>query len=115
MNYRQWYWVVAFGVGLIVEGIGIVRGDPLLTDAMRNWMGRFLFPTAVLGVLCGHFVGESTLDPRWAWGVGAMAAAVFIRDFGWAGVALPQMMHINFFLIFFALGATFCGARYHER
>jgi hypothetical protein len=110
VNYRQIAWLAAGIFLLAVEGVAGVRGDPLLTDAMRAGARRWLLWPALFGTLCGHFFGESTL-PQWAaWFIVPLGLAVLARDL-FVGSEVAPINHLAFCLLFVGLGAVLWGSR----
>ena len=110
MTYTQATWV-SCGVGLlIVEVIALVRGDPPLTDAMRQGSQRWMLWPALFGTLSGHFFG-SRGGPTWgpfvlvALGVAVIYRDLFLRD------VIPSATHMEVFLVFLGLGAWLWGGR----
>lgn len=111
LAYNQIAWLVA-GTGLlIVELVALVRGDPLLTDAMRAGAQRWLLWPAIFGVLSGHFFGIRE-GPTWGpWVIAGLAMLVLARDLGWGSNRIPVPSQLELFLLFVALGAWLWGAR----
>jgi hypothetical protein len=110
MTYTQAAWVLC-GVGLlVVEVIALLRGDPPLTDAMRQGSDRWLLWPALWGVLAGHFFGEAG-GPAWGPSVLVLAGAgVIYRDLFARGLVVAAP-HMSIFLLFLGLGAWLWGAR----
>jgi len=110
LAYTQITWLICgFGL-LIVEIIALVKGDPPLTDAMRQGSQRWMLWPALFGTMCGHFFGSSGSA---RFGPGVMIALglvvlyrdLFVKDF------LPPANHMEIFLLFLGLGAWLWGSR----
>lgn len=110
MTYTQATWILC-GIGLlVVEIIALVRGDPPLTDAMRDGARRWMLWPALFGTLSGHFFG-SRGAPAWgplvlcAIGVAVLWRDLFLRD------RIPAATHLEIFILFVGLGAWLWGSR----
>ena len=110
LNYRQIAWLTSGVFLLIVEFVALIRGDKLLTDAMRSGSNRWLLWPAMFGTLCGHFFGESTLPAWCAWLIVPLGMAVLARDLFIESTVSP-LNHFTICIIFMGLGAELWGAR----
>lgn len=110
MTYAQAAWVV-FALGLLaVEVVALVRGDQLLTDAMRAGASRWMLWPAIFGALSGHFFGSRggpAYGPCFLAGLGCLVVCrdLFLRD------RIPAATHLEVFLVFLGLGAWLWGSR----
>lgn len=110
MNYRQvaWWGVAVFL--LVVEAIAGIRHDSLLTDEMRKGAMKLLILPAAFGTLGGHFFGQTSYDPKWAFLLIPLGLAVAARDV-FVGSEVSYMTHFSVFLLFSAAGALLWGQR----
>lgn len=110
MTYARWTWLAVAAQLLAVEAFALVRGDELLTEALRSGLGRWMLWPAVFGALSGHFFGERG-TPFWAaWVLLPMGVAVLWHDL-FRRTAVPPHSHLELFLLFFGVGAFFWGSR----
>jgi hypothetical protein len=110
VNYRQWSWIVTGAALIGVEVAALIRGDPLLTDAMRAGAARWISWPALLGCLGGHFFGQRISLSWGPWLLAALGVALLARDlFFWQRNALAPQFEV--FLIFAGLGSFLWGSR----
>jgi len=110
MPYTYRTWVVCGVALLIVEVIALIRGDPPLTDAMREGSQRWMLWPALYGTMGGHFFG-SRGGPWWGpMALAGLGLAVIYRDL-FLRDRIPTATHMEVYIMFTGLGAWLWGSR----
>jgi hypothetical protein len=110
MTYQQATWVLIGLQLLAVEAFAGFRGDPLLTDAIREGSSRWLLWPALYGTLGGHFFGERG-GPAWGpWALLALGLVILYRDL-FVKTEVSVVTQFAMLLIFQGLGAWLWGSR----
>jgi len=110
MTYTQWAWINCSIFLLVIEAVALIRGDALLTDAMRTGANRWLLWPAVFGTLCGHFFGASTLPAWTAWFLVPLGLGILARDL-FIGSQVAPINHLTVCILFIGIGALLWGSR----